>query len=263
MLATCLAVGEVVIKDGDSIAFLGDSITYLGYSEKPNGYIHLVIEGLKAAGVNATPIPAGVGGNTAHAMLARLDRDVISKKAVWMTLNSGINDTSGVTVEEFGATLAKIVDQATAAGIKVILMNTTIAASENLDCADSLKRLQYCEEFKKLAKERDLILVDLNAALTRELIERRKDDPKGPIILCDGIHLNGLGHQIVAAEILRALGVSESDVAALRKRWDDYPFAVAKPVVSVGDYVKLKALAAKNGTTVNEQVSEMLTNSVK
>lgn len=214
-------------------------------------------------GVDATPIPAGISGNTAGTMLARIDRDVISKKPTWMTLNCGINDTSGTPVDKFRDNIEKIVDRATAAGIKVILMNTTIAAQENLDCDDSRKRLQYCEEFKKLAAERNLILVDLNTALTRELLERRKDDPKGPIILCDGTHPNGLGYQIIAAEILHALGVSESDIAALRKRWDDYPFAVAKPIVAVGDLLKLNARAAKNGKTVEDQISEILTNSVK
>src|SRR5882757_2410637 len=91
MAATCLAVGEVIIKDGESIAFLGDSITYLGNAQKHTGYVNLVMEGLKAAGVKAVAIPAGVGGNTTQDMLARLDKDVIARKPAWMTLNSGIN----------------------------------------------------------------------------------------------------------------------------------------------------------------------------
>ena len=47
MLTTFLAAGEIAIKDGDSIAFMGDSLTQLGFTQKPNGYVHLVIEGLK------------------------------------------------------------------------------------------------------------------------------------------------------------------------------------------------------------------------
>jgi lysophospholipase L1-like esterase len=86
LASPCLTRGEVVIKDGDSIAFMGDSLTQLGYVHKPNGYIHLVIEGLKQAGVNAVPIPAGVGGNTTRDMLARLDRDVREYEA---NLNGG------------------------------------------------------------------------------------------------------------------------------------------------------------------------------
>jgi len=263
MMATCLAAGEVVIKDGDSIAFLGDSLTYLGNLHKPNGYVNLVIEGLKASGVNAISIPAGIGGNTTRDMLARLDRDVISKKPTWMTLNSGINDTPRMELEEFSANIAKIVDQATAAGIKVILITTTVGAGENLESPETLKRQTFAEAFRKLGKERHLIVVDMNTVMTKELAVRSQDGVKGLKLTYDGTHLNGLGNQIMATEILRALGVSESDLAALRKRWDDYPFAVAQPEVSVNDYIKLKALADKNGKTIDEEVSEVLTQSVK
>lgn len=263
LASPCLTRGEVVIKDGDSIAFMGDSLTQLGYVHKPNGYIHLVIEGLKQAGVNAVPIPAGIGGNTTRDMLARLDRDVIAKKPVWMTLNSGINDAPRLSVEEFEEYLTKIVDRATGAGIKVILLTTTIGSGENTESPDSLKRLKFCEAFRKLATERKLILVDLNTVMTRELTERKKDGVKGLKLTYDGTHLNGIGNQIVAAEILRALGVSETDVTALRKRWDDYPFAAGMPDVSVNDYVKLGAAADKAGVTVDEYVSRVLTGSVK
>lgn len=263
LAATGLAAGEIVIKDGDSIAFMGDSITQLGNLQKPNGYVNLVIEGLQAAGVKAIPIPVGIGGNTTRHMLARLEKDVIAKKPVWMTLNSGINDAGPLSVEEFGTNIAKIVEQASAAGIKVILMTTTVGAGENLSAPSSLKCLKFCEEFKKLAKERNLILVDLNTVMAKELTERKQDEVKGLKLTYDGTHLNGLGNQIVAAEILKTLGVSDEQVAALRKRWEDYPFAVAMPEVSVSEYVKLKAAADKNGKTIDEHVSEILTNSVK
>ena len=263
MLATCLAAGEVVIKDGDSIAFMGDSLTYLGNLHKPNGYVNLVIEGLKSAGVNATSIPAGIGGNTTRDMLARLDRDVISKKPTWMTLNSGINDSPRMELEEFSANLAKIVDQATAAGIKVILITTTIGSGENLESTEVAKRATFAEAFRKLGKERGLIVVDMNTVMARELTERKKEGVKGLLLTYDGTHLNGLGNQIMAGEVLRGMGVPDAKIAELRKRWDDYPFAVAMPEVSVNDYIKLKALADKNGKTIDEEVSEVLTRSVK
>lgn len=263
LLATGLTAGELVIKDGDSIAFMGDSITQLGKLQKPNGYVNLVIEGLQATGVNAIPIPVGIGGNTTRHMLARLEKDVIAKKPVWMTLNSGINDAGPLSVEEFGTNITKIVEQASAAGIKVILMTTTIGAGENLNAPSSLKCLKFCEAFKKLAKERSLILVDLNTVMAKELTERKQDGVKGLKLTYDGTHLNGLGNQIVAAEILKTLGVPEEQIAALRKRWDDYPFAVAMPEVSVNEYVRLKAVADKNGKSIDEYVSEVLTKSVK
>jgi len=256
-------VGDVVIKNGDSIAYLGDSLTQLGNDHKPNGYLHLVTEGLKAAGVDTVPIPAGIGGHTTVDMLARLDRDVISKKPVWMTLNSGINDTPRMEPAEFGANLAKIMDRATAAGIKVILLNTTLGDGENLTSPETLKRLRFCEEFKKLATERHLILVDLNTAMVKAVTELSKDGTKGLKLTYDGTHLNGLGNQIIAGEILRALGVPKATLATLHKRWDDYPFSQGRPTASVNDYLKLKAAADKNGKSVDEEASAILTNCAK
>ena len=261
MLGTGLAPGDIVIKAGDSIAFMGDSLTQLGNLQKPNGYVNLVIEGLQAAGVTATPIPAGVGGNTTRDMLARLDKDVIAKKPTWMTLNSGINDSPRMDLEEFRANLTRIVDQATAAGIKVILITTTIGAGENLESTETLKRGTFAEAFRQLGKERHLLVVDMNTVMARELTERQKDGVKGLKLTYDGTHLNGLGNQIFAAEILRTLGVPEAQVAASRSRWNDYPFAVGMPELSVNDAIRLKALADKNGKTLEEQVSAVLTNS--
>lgn len=263
MLGSGFSPGAIVVKDGESIAFLGDSLTQLGNLQKPNGYVNLVIEGLKASGVNATPIPAGIGGNTTRDMLARLDKDVIAKKPTWMTLNSGINDSSRMDLGEFSANLTKIVDQATAAGIQVILITTTIGAGENLESPETLKRQTFAEAFTKLGKERNLLVVDMNRVMARELTERKNDGVKGLHLTYDGTHLNGLGNQIFAAEILRTLGVPEPAVAALRQRWDDYPFAVAMPELSVNDWITLKARADKNGITIEEQVSAVLTKSAQ
>jgi lysophospholipase L1-like esterase len=254
---------EPIVKNGDSIAFLGDSITYLGYKHKPNGYIHLVIEGLKQAGVEATAIPAGIGGNTSKHMLARMDKDVIAKKPTWMTLNCGINDSPRLSVEEFVNNIAKIVAKAKAAGIKVVLLNTTVGAGENLTAKSSLKRLTFCEEFKKLADKEHLLLVDLNTAMTREIKQRLQDGQKGKTLTFDGTHLNGLGNQIVAEEILRTLGVSEADLATLRKRWADYPAAIGMPKVSLKTYLALQAGADKSGQSVRDHAGDILTNSVK
>lgn len=259
--AQFLYSSEIPIKDGDSIAFLGDSITYLGYKQKPTGYIHLVIEGLKQAKINVTPISAGIGGNTTRDMLKRIDKDVISKKPTWMTLNSGINDSGrGLPTEEFRKNIRAIVNKADAAGIKVILMTTTIGAGEDWKSKSKTtkKCLEYCEEFRKLAKERNLILVDLNTMMRKELAALSKDAEKGLKISFDGTHFNGLGNQLIAAEILRTLEVPENDISKLRKRWNTYPKSVGMPKISVNDYLKLKKMADLRKKTFDSFVSELL-----
>ena len=90
LAASLSASAEVIIGNGDRIAFLGDSITANG--NWPNGYVNLVMKGLEVAGVKAEKIPAGVSGNKSNDMLARLDRDVLSKNVKWMTFSCGVND---------------------------------------------------------------------------------------------------------------------------------------------------------------------------
>ena len=145
----------------------------------------------------------------------------------------------------------------------MILITTTIGSGENLESTEVAKRATFAEAFRKLGKERGLIVVDMNTVMARELTERKKEGVKGLLLTYDGTHLNGLGNQIMAGEVLRGMGVPDAKIAELRKRWDDYPFAVAMPEVSVNDYIKLKALADKNGKTIDEEVSEVLTRSVK
>ena len=59
-------------------------------------------------------IPAGVGGNTSKDMLARLDRDVLSKKPDWMTLSCGVNDVwhgaTGVPLDQYQQNITSIVE---------------------------------------------------------------------------------------------------------------------------------------------------------
>src|SRR4028118_2199441 len=82
---------EILVKTGESIAFLGDSITQYG-AQSPGGYVRLVESGLAAQGIKVTVIPAGLSGNKSNDMLARLEKDVLSKKPTWMTLSCGVND---------------------------------------------------------------------------------------------------------------------------------------------------------------------------
>ena len=119
----------LITKSGDSIAFLGDSITQQG-AASPAGYVYLVINGLEQQGQKVTAIPAGISGHTSKDMLARLDRDVISKKPTWMTLSCGVNDVwhgaNGVELEPYKQNITAIVDKAQAAGIKVIMLTATM-----------------------------------------------------------------------------------------------------------------------------------------
>src|SRR4051812_47122584 len=106
-----LHAGEILVKNGDTIAFLGDSITAQG-ANSPSGYVRLVASGLAAHGIEITVIPAGVSGNKSDQMLARLEKDVLSKKPTWMTLSCGVNDVwhgaNGIPLETYKKNITEI-----------------------------------------------------------------------------------------------------------------------------------------------------------
>jgi len=125
----CLAVSRVwgdasklPVKQGEKIAFLGDSITQGG--NRKSGYVTLVMEALNHEGLKLSHVPAGVSGDRSKDMLARLDRDVISKKPSWVFLSCGVNDVwhftlklgnrafQGIPLEDYQQNVRAIVGQA-------------------------------------------------------------------------------------------------------------------------------------------------------
>ena len=168
-LATSLAASALAqtpaVKSGDSIAFMGDSITQGGW-ENPVGYVRLVMSGLEANGIQAKAIPAGISGHKSNNMLERLRRDVLDKKPTWMTLSCGVNDVwhgaNGVPLPQYKTNITAIIEQAQAAGIKVMVLTATVI-TEQQDNPNNQKLAAYNEFLRALAKEKGCLLADLNA----------------------------------------------------------------------------------------------------
>ena len=212
------ACGDVAVKSGDAIAFLGDSITQQG-NNGPGGYIHLVIDGLKAAGVEARPIAAGISGHKSNNMLVRVDKDVIAKQPQWMTLSCGVNDVwhgaNGVPLDAYMTNITALVDKVDAAGIKVVVLTATMI-TEDPAAANNVKLAPYNDFLRQLAKERGYPLADLSA-------DMHDGVKQGARFTSDGVHMAFAGNKMMASGILRAFGVSEDAIAASNVRWDDLP----------------------------------------
>ena len=212
------ACGDVAVKSGDAIAFRGDSITQQG-NNGPGGYIHLVIDGLKAAGVEARPIAAGISGHKSNNMLARVDKDVIAKQPQWMTLSCGVNDVwhgaNGVPLDAYMTNITALVDKVDAAGIKVVVLTATMI-TEDPAAANNVKLAPYNDFLRQLAKERGYPLADLSA-------DMHDGVKQGARFTSDGVHMAFAGNKMMASGILRAFGVSEDAIAASNVRWDDLP----------------------------------------
>ena len=211
--STSLQAAELPVKGGQKIAFMGDSITEGGVG--PDGYVTLVIRGLGTNGVKATAIPAGISGHKSNDMLGRLERDVLSKKPDWMTLSCGVNDVwhgaNGVPLDKYKENITKIVEQAQAAGIKVMLLTSTMIGEDQPN-ENNQKLLAYNEFLRTLAKDKKCLLADLNADM-QAAIAAAGPDKKGNLLTGDGVHMNPAGNVMMASGVLKAFGLSAEQIA--------------------------------------------------
>lgn len=257
-----LHAGPILVKNGESVAFLGDSITASG-AASAGGYVRLVASGLAAQGIEITVIPAGVSGNKSNDMLARLDKDVLSKKPAWMTLSCGVNDVwhgaNGVPLEDYKRNITEILDHCRQAGVRVVVLTATqiklpLTNPENTRLAD------YNAFLRDIAKARSLPLADLNAAMAEDQAANKR------ILTVDGVHMNLYGNLMMAKGVLAAFGLDERELAAANAKWRDLPELVltsARVRLSMNEYFALETYAARQKKPVEVIVNELATTAVK
>jgi len=268
-IACCLAVAlpaaaqNIAVKSGEAIAFMGDSITAGGWSQ-PLGYVRLVVAGLKANGVEATVIPAGTSGHKSNQMLERLDRDIIAKKPQWMTLSCGVNDVwhgaRGVSLEDYKTNITQIVDKAQAANIKVMLLTSTMIM-EDANNELNQKLAPYNDFLRELAKEKGLLLADLNADMRAARLASGETDPKKNVLTGDGVHMNAAGNQMMATGVLRAFGFNQAQLKTAREAWLDVPSSSpvnAKIALTLRQYEQLQKAAKAQDRPLDDLVNEHL-----
>jgi len=176
-----------------------------------------------------------------------------------MTLSCGVNDVwhganGGVKLDQYKTNIASIVDQATAAGIKVVILTSTPIMEDETN--DNNKLLAtYNDYLRQLAKEKNLPLADLADEFQKEL--KAGIQVHGTNMLTvDGVHMNPAGNMVMAHEILKAFGVPESDFAKIDEAWDAIPGGGAidvglKPVpasITLGEYYSLLTAAQAHQT---------------
>ena len=261
LLAPALASAEIAVKSGEKIAFLGDSITQGGWGN-PAGYVRLVIAGLEANGIKAEPVPAGISGHKSDQMLARLDKDVLSKKPQWMTLSCGVNDVwhgpRGVPLDDamaksgtyddkvasrgtYKKNITAIIDQATAAGVKPVMLTATVI-HENLASKENGLLAPYNDFLRELAKEKKLPMADLFAMFAERLTAENK--PKEKVLTSDGVHMNTEGNKLMAIGVLKAVGLNDAELDKAKAAWAPLETAAAEQAKKQAE-ARAKAAAEK------------------
>jgi lysophospholipase L1-like esterase len=221
---TVLAPADLLVKDGQKVAFLGDSITEQGWNF-PGGYVKLTVAGLQTLGVKIVPIPLGIGGQTSRDMLARFPKDVVGAKPDWVTISCGVNDVwhgaGGCTLDEYKKNVTDMVDLAQAAGIKVLLMTATVIGED--DNENNKKLVAYNDFLRQLASERKLPLAEENIAFAAAVKAGPALPGNVPILTGDGVHPNSSGTQVMATALLAGFGATPEQLTQVQKAWIDLP----------------------------------------
>ncbi len=210
------------LKDGDTIVFLGDSITQAG--AKPEGYVSLFKMHCDMNGYEVKVINAGISGHKSNQMLARLQKDVLDHKPDWVSISCGVNDvwhqfshsSEGVKLPEYKKNMTEMVERCQKAGVKVLLLTAT-PIYEDPDSPENQMLKKYNDFLRQLAKEKDLVLCDLNKTFM-EWYERKLNDLR--IMTTDGVHMNHRGNRIMAREIAIALDANWREIRRTQKRWE-------------------------------------------
>jgi lysophospholipase L1-like esterase len=266
-LSPLLSAGEILVKKGESVAFLGDSITQAGAGSS-GGYVRLVASGLAAQGVEITVIPAGISGHKSNQMLERLEKDVLSKKPTWMTLSCGVNDVmhgeKGVSLEDYKKNITEILDRCQQAGVKVVLLTATQIGLP-LTKPVNVKLADYNAFLRETAKARGLPLADLNAAMAAEQAALEKAGIQR-VLTTDGVHMNLYGNLMMAKGVLSAFGLDEQQLAAANAKWTevaDLYQGVAKIKLSLNELAALETYAASQKKSVDALISDLTADAVK
>ncbi|KAF0181431.1 MAG: Lipolytic protein G-D-S-L family [Limisphaerales bacterium] len=222
------AQAEILVKDGQKVAFMGDSITAGGWGN-PGGYVRLIVAGLEANGVKVTPVPAGISGHKSDQMLARLKKDALDKKPDWMTLSCGVNDVwhgaRGIPLDQYKQNITAILDQCATAGTKVVVLTATVI-SEELDAENNKKLAPYNEFLRNLARERKAPLADLYGMFESAIKAHPNTTGKpGRQLTSDGVHMAPPGDQLMARGVLQAFGLGAAQLKKAEAAWQEIPGA--------------------------------------
>lgn len=208
---------ELLLKADASVVCIGDSITAGGgYLRDMDAVFAQQFPDLKIQKV----INAGISGQKAEDFIKRFEKDVVARKPAVVTINVGINDVwhrlkaphDEKVLAAYKENVAKMVDLAQAAGIKVILLTPTLIQEDA--AAEGQTRLKmYVDAMKAIATDKKCGLADLHAMFLTAL-KSKPADMKGNWLTGDGVHMKPLGDVIMAIGALRAMGVSDEKLGA-------------------------------------------------
>ncbi len=214
LLASSLLLFSMTPFQKKRILFFGDSITQMGVNK--GGYIDRIQQTLNDKGVadQYELLGAGVGGNKVYDLYLRLEDDVMSKKPDMVFIYIGINDVwhktsgTGTDIDKYEKFYVAIIKKLQAQGAQLVLCTpSVIGEKKNNANAQDADLNAYSDVVRKLAASYQCKLVDLRKSFISYEEENNSADKESGVLTTDRVHLNDAGNQLVAAEMMKALGI--------------------------------------------------------
>lgn len=174
-----------------------------GYTKTPHvdtfvAYPHLLHRAVKEKHPHAVVnvIVTAIGGETSKTGAERFTRDVLCMKPDVVLIDYGLNDRS-LPMEESAKNLQQMIDEAKAAGVKVILLTPTgDTRAKMLDDSDPLSK--QAAQIRSLAEKNGVALADSYLAYQSWMKAGKKLDD----LMSQINHPNAAGHQLVVEQLL-------------------------------------------------------------
>jgi lysophospholipase L1-like esterase len=209
------------IKPGARLMFIGDSVTDCGRTRPVgagsraalgSGYV-AVVDSLLAASPGNPAIQVtnmGISGNTVRDLAGRWERDVLSLKPDWLSVNIGINEVwrqfdggNGAAIvlpDEFKRTYDRLVSSSLPRLEGLVLMSPCYVQSLRTD-AMRARVDEYVAIVRDLAAKHGVTFVDVQAAIDAAL-----GGTTYASLAQDRVHPTAEGHRILARAFLGAVG---------------------------------------------------------
>jgi acyl-CoA thioesterase-1 len=193
LIAASVSAGGAAPAETPVILVFGDSISAgYGLARVEQGWVALLQTRLKDQGYGYQVVNASVSGETTSGGLARLPRALTLHRPQIVILELGGNDgLRALPITQMRANLARMVDLATAAGAKVLLLGMRIPPNYGPDYTE-----QFRASYSDLARDKQLRTVPFllnDIALLPNLMQ------------ADGIHPNELGQPKLLVNVWPAL----------------------------------------------------------
>ena len=200
------------IQSKSKLLMIGDSITDCGRFGTADGlgegYVRFVDAALHDEEIKV--INKGVSGDTVRDLKARWQRDVLDLNPDWLSVMIGINDVwrqidnwepeeNWILVDEYEQTLDALLGEVGPSLQGLVLMTPYVL---ELDKSDEMRAKMdiYGQVVRKLAEKHAAIFVDTQAAFDEFL-----QTADVSAISNDRVHMNAVGHQVLAKAFLTAI----------------------------------------------------------